>query len=189
MDIKKIEQCIREILIEIGEDPEREGLKGTPSRVAEAYRYLTSGYHVDPHKLINNAIFHAGIDNMVIVRDIDFYSLCEHHLLPIFGRCHVGYIPKKGEVIGLSKMARIVDMYARRLQLQERMTEQIAHAIMDHIHPEGVGVVVEAQHLCMTMRGVEKQNALMTTSSLLGSFHNSVATRNEFLTLIGRQRF
>lgn len=189
MDIKKIEQCVREILVQIGEDPEREGLRDTPSRVADAYRYLTSGYHMDPDRLINNAIFHAEIDNMVIVRDIDFYSLCEHHLLPIFGRCHVGYIPENGEVLGLSKVARIVDMYARRLQLQERMTEQIAHAIMDHIHPEGVGVVLEAHHLCMTMRGVEKQNALMTTSSLLGSFHNSVATRNEFLTLIGRHRF
>lgn len=183
-----MEACIREILVQIGEDPEREGLKGTPRRVAEAYRYLTSGYRVDAKKLINNAIFSSDTNNMVITRDIDFYSLCEHHMLPIYGRCHIGYIPNDGRVIGLSKLARLVDMYARRLQLQERMTEQIAHTIMNELKPEGVGVVVEAHHLCMMMRGPEKQNSLMTTSSVLGSFHDSLATRNEFLTLIGRPR-
>jgi GTP cyclohydrolase IA len=188
VDIKKVEQCVRDILVQIGEDPEREGLRLTPRRVAEAYRYLTSGYHMNAEQLINNAIFQSETDNMVIARDIDFYSLCEHHLLPIYGRCHVGYIPENGRVLGLSKLARLVDMYSRRLQLQERMTEQIAHSIMNELKPEGVGVVVEAHHLCMMMRGPEKQNSLMTTSSVLGSFHDSVATRSEFLTLIGRPR-
>lgn len=189
MDSQKVERCVREILIELGEDPDREGLVRTPRRVAETMAHLTSGYRADLHKLINGAIFVQEIDNMVIARDIDFYSLCEHHLLPFYGRCHVGYIPKRGRVIGISKLARMVDVYSRRLQIQERMTEQIAHTIMDHLQPEGVGVIVEAHHLCMTMRGVEKQNSLMTTSSVLGSFHNSVATRTEFLGLIARPRF
>lgn len=188
MDYEKVERYVREILIEIGEDPDREGLVGTPERVARSLDYLTSGYRADVGRLINGAVFTQDIDNMVIVRDIDFYSLCEHHLLPIFGRCHVGYIPKEGRVIGVSKLARMVEMYARRLQLQERMTEQIAHTIMNSLRPEGVGVIVEAHHLCMTMRGVEKQNSIMTTSSVLGSLHDSIPTRNEFLTLIGRAR-
>jgi GTP cyclohydrolase I len=189
MDFEKVERCVRDLLTEIGEDPDREGLARTPRRVAETMAYLTSGYSADVGELINDAIFVQKIDNMVIARDIDFYSLCEHHLLPFYGRCHVGYIPKKGRVIGISKLARMVDVYSRRLQIQERMTEQIAHTIMDHLQPEGVGVIVEAHHLCMTMRGVEKQNSLMTTSSVLGSFHNSVATRTEFLALIARSRF
>lgn len=189
MNIEKVERCVRDLLVEIGEDPDREGLAHTPHRVAQTLAYLTSGYHVDLDRLINGAIFVQELDNMVIARDMDFYSLCEHHMLPFYGRCHVGYIPRKGRVIGLSKLARIVDAFARRLQIQERLTEQIAHTIMDRLHPEGVGVIIEAHHLCTTMRGVEKQNSLMTTSSVLGSFHNSVATRNEFLSLISRPRF
>jgi len=188
MDYEKVERCVRDLLIEIGEDPDREGLVRTPRRVAETMAYLTSGYQADLDELINGAIFEQEVDNMVIARDIDFYSLCEHHLLPFYGRCHIGYIPKKGRVIGISKLARIVDAFARRLQIQERMTEQIAHTIMERLRPEGVGVIVEARHLCMTMRGVEKQNSLMTTSSVLGSFHSSVATRSEFLALIARER-
>lgn len=188
MNQEKVEGLVKEFLIEIGENPEREGLLGTPRRVAEAYQFLTSGYRVDREKLVNGAIFTQDIDNMVIMRDIELYSLCEHHLLPFYGRCHIGYIPQNGKILGISKLARLVDMYARRLQLQERLTEQIARSIMDTIKPEGVGVIVEARHLCMMMRGVEKQNSMMTTSSVLGSFHNSVATRNEFLSLINRQR-
>ena len=188
MDLEKMERCVRDLLVEFGEDADREGLAQTPHRVAETLAYLTSGYRADLDKLINGAIFVQELDNMVIARDIDFYSLCEHHMLPFYGRCHVGYIPKNGRVIGLSKLARIVDVFARRLQIQERLTEQIAHTIMDRLQPEGVSVIVEAHHLCTTMRGVEKQNSLMTTSSVLGSFHNSVATRTEFLHLIGRPR-
>ena len=187
MDYEKIERCVREILIEIGEDPEREGLAGTPGRVARSLDYLTSGYRADIDQLVNRAVFTQEIDNMVIVRDIDFYSLCEHHMLPIVGRCHVGYIPKDGKIIGVSKLVRMVEMYARRLQIQERLTEQIAHTLMEALKPEGVGVIVEGHHLCMTMRGVEKLNSIMTTSSVLGSFHDSMPTRNEFLTLIGRR--
>lgn len=188
MDYEKVERCVRELLIEMGEDPDREGLLGTPGRVAKSLDYLTSGYRTDIDRLVNGAIFTQAIDNMVIVRDIDFYSLCEHHLLPIVGRCHVGYIPHSGRVIGVSKLARVVEMFARRLQIQERLTEQIAHTLMKALKPEGVGVIIEAHHLCMTMRGVEKLNSIMTTSSVLGSFHNDIPTRNEFLTLIGRPR-
>ena len=187
MDRKKVEGLIRELLIEIGEDPDREGLVKTPERVARAYEFLTSGYRMDLDEVINNAIFTQQTNNMVIVRDIELYSLCEHHMLPFYGRCHVGYI-SKGKVFGVSKIARLVDLYARRLQIQERLTEQIAHAIMDNIGAEGVGVIIEARHLCMMMRGVEKQNSLMTTSSVLGSFHDSQATRTEFLSLINRAR-
>jgi len=187
MDRKKVEGLIRELLIEIGEDPDREGLVKTPERVARAYEFLTSGYRMDLDEVINNAIFTQQTNNMVIVRDIELYSLCEHHMLPFYGRCHVGYI-SKGKVFGVSKIARLVDLYARRLQVQERLTEQIAHAIMDNIGAEGVGVIIEARHLCMMMRGVEKQNSLMTTSSVLGSFHDSQATRTEFLSLINRAR-
>ena len=184
---EKIEGLVRQLLAEIGEDPQREGLLKSPKRVASALAFLTSGYDVDIEKLINGASFTQETTSMVVLRDIEFYSLCEHHLLPFFGRCHIGYLPK-GHVFGVSKLARLVDVYARRLQLQERLTEQISQAIMDAIDPIGVGVMVEAQHLCMMMRGVAKQEAIMTTSSLLGSFRDNVATRNEFLTLINRPR-
>jgi GTP cyclohydrolase I len=180
---ERIEAATRELLVAIGEDPDREGLKGTPRRVAEAMTFLTSGYRADPEKLINGAIFTQETNSMVIVKNIELYSLCEHHVLPFFGRCHIGYIPS-GRVFGLSKLARLVDMYARRLQLQERLTEQISRAIMESIDAKGVGVMIEARHLCMMMRGVEKQNSVMVTSSVLGTFRESVATR-EFLALIG----
>jgi GTP cyclohydrolase I len=187
MNIQKVQSLIRELLIEIGEDPDREGLLKTPERVARAYEFLTSGYRMDLDEVINGAIFTQQTNNMVIVRDIEMYSLCEHHMLPFYGRCHVGYI-SKGKVFGVSKIARLVDLYSRRLQIQERLTEQIAHAVRDNIDAEGVGVIIEARHLCMMMRGVEKQNSLMTTSSVLGSFHDSQATRSEFLSLINRGR-
>lgn len=182
-----VADAVTAILRAVGEDPAREGLLATPNRVARAYDELLIGYKVDPEALLNNALFEASYSEMVVVSDIDFYSLCEHHMLPFFGRCHIGYIPK-GRVFGVSKLARLVDCFARRLQIQERLTQQIARAVMDSIDAEGVGVVIEAQHLCMMMRGVEKQNSLMTTSSVLGSFHHSVATRTEFLTLISKDR-
>ncbi|MGQ9456281.1 MAG: GTP cyclohydrolase I FolE [Armatimonadota bacterium] len=187
MNQERVQELIRQLLEAIGEDPNREGLKKTPLRVAKAYEFLLRGYQTDPGEITKEAIFELDANNMIVVRDIEVYSLCEHHLLPFFGRCHIGYIPK-GRVIGVSKLARLVDCYARRLQIQERLTQQIARAIRDAVNPEGVGVVIEAQHLCMMMRGVEKQNSLMTTSAVLGSFHESIATRNEFLTLIGRQK-
>ena len=174
---------IRKILAEIGEDPAREGLLKTPERVEKSLAFLTRGYHQTLEEIVNGAIFEAESDDMVIVRDIEFFSMCEHHMLPFFGKCHVGYIPKK-QIIGVSKIARIVDMFARRFQVQERMTKQIAHAVSSILDAEGVGVVVEAQHLCMRMRGVEKQNSIMTTSSMLGSFRRELATRNEFTRLI-----
>ncbi len=187
MDQAKVEGLIRELLAELGEDPDREGLVKTPERVARALRFLTSGYRTSLDEVIHGAVFTQETNNLIIVRDIELYSLCEHHMLPFYGRCHVGYI-SDGKVFGLSKIARVVDMYARRLQIQERLTEQIARAIMDHIDAEGVGVIIEARHLCMMMRGVEKQNSLMTTSSVLGSFHDDPATRAEFLALINRGR-
>jgi GTP cyclohydrolase IA len=174
---------IRSILEQIGEDPTRDGLVDTPKRVDRAYRFLTSGYGMDPDELLNRALFDVAYDEMVIVRDIETFSLCEHHLLPFFGKCHVGYIPN-GRVIGLSKIPRLVDMYARRLQVQERLTTQIAETINDKIHPRGVAVVIEAQHLCMIMRGVEKQNSIAVTSSMLGAFKDDQNTRNEFLNLV-----
>jgi len=177
---------VRELLIEIGEDPAREGLLNTPQRVAKALTFLTSGYRTDLKQLINGACFTQETSSMVIVRDIEVYSLCEHHMLPFFGRCHIGYIPG-GRVFGVSKLARLVDMYARRLQLQERLTEQISQVVMESIKAKGVGVMIEARHLCMMMRGVEKQNSMMVTSSVLGAFRDSVATREEFLSLIGRR--
>jgi GTP cyclohydrolase I len=167
----------------IGEDVDREGLKQTPVRAAKAFEYLTKGYKDDIGKIVNNAIFTSDNDEMVIVKDIEMYSLCEHHLLPFFGRCHVGYLPK-GKIIGLSKIARIVDVYARRLQVQENLTKQIAEAVAKYTGALGVGVVVEAKHLCMMMRGVEKQNSVMKTSCMLGSFRKDSATRGEFLSLI-----
>ena len=183
MNEKRVAELVRELLTEIGEDPEREGLKKTPSRVASAWAFLTSGYRTDPAEVINEAVFQSEANNMIIARDIEVYSLCEHHMLPFFGRCHIGYIADN-QVLGVSKMARIVDCYARRLQIQERLTNQVANSIMDTLAPEGVGVVIEAQHLCMMMRGVEKQNSCMVTSAMLGSFRNDRATRNEFLQLI-----
>jgi GTP cyclohydrolase I len=173
---------IRSILAEVGEDPGRDGLRNTPERVDRAFRFLTSGYKMDVDKLVNKALFDVAYDEMVIVRDIELFSLCEHHLLPFFGKCHVGYIPN-GRVIGLSKIPRLVDMYARRLQVQERLTTQIAETINEKIHPRGVAVVIEAQHLCMIMRGVEKQNSIAVTSSMLGVFKENQNTRNEFLNL------
>ena len=186
MNEHKVETLVRELLLEIGEDPQREGLARTPQRVAAALRFLTSGYRIDPVKLINNAIFTQRTNSMVIVKNIELYSMCEHHMLPFFGRCHIGYIPS-GRVFGVSKLARLVDMYARRLQLQERLTEQISRVVMDEIGAKGVGVMIEARHLCMMMRGVEKQNSTMLTSSVLGVFRDSVPTREEFLALIGRR--
>lgn len=187
MNQTRVEALIRELLIELGEDPDREGLLKTPGRVARAFEFLTSGYRMDPEVIINQAVFTQNTNNMIIVRDVELYSLCEHHMLPFYGRAHVGYIAS-GKMFGLSKIARLVDMYARRLQIQERLTEQIARAIMDNIGAEGVGVIVEARHLCMMMRGVEKQNSMMTTSSVLGSFHDDPATRAEFMALVNRRR-
>ncbi len=178
-----MEDLVKQMLVALGEDPDREGLARTPNRVSEAWKFLTRGYQQKPEDVVGDAIFHEDCNHMVIVRDIEVYSMCEHHMLPFFGRCHIGYIPR-GSVFGVSKLARLVDCFARRLQLQERLTQQIARFVMDHINAEGVGVVMEARHLCMMMRGVEKQNSRMVTSAMLGSFHNSVATRNEFLQLI-----
>jgi GTP cyclohydrolase I len=178
---------IRSILTEIGEDPTRDGLRNTPNRVDRSLRFLTSGYRMSADKLLNGALFDVAYDEMVIVRDIEMFSLCEHHMLPFFGKCHVGYIPD-GHVIGLSKIPRLVDMYARRLQVQERLTVQIAETINEKIHPRGVAVVIEAQHLCMIMRGVEKQNSVAVTSAMFGAFKDNQDTRNEFLNLVRIQK-
>ena len=188
MNTPKMEELARQWLVEIGENPQREGLHKTPQRVAAAWKYLTQGYQQDVDALVNSAMFEVEANHMIIVRDIEIFSLCEHHMLPFFGRCHIGYIPK-GKVIGVSKLARLADIFARRLQIQERLTNQIARALMDHLKPEGVGVVIEAQHLCMMMRGVEKQDSCMVTSAMLGSFHDSNATRNEFLQLSHQRPF
>ena len=174
---------ITRLLVELGEDPSREGLVRTPKRVEKALKFLTSGYQADVDEMLNGALFHVDYSEMVIVRDIDFYSLCEHHLLPFFGRCHVAYIPN-GRVIGLSKIPRIVEMFARRLQLQERMTNQIAETIKSKVNPLGVAVVCEGTHLCMAMRGVEKQNSYTITSAMLGAFRDHARTRMEFLELL-----
>jgi GTP cyclohydrolase I len=186
IDTHRIEGLVRQLLIEIGEDPGREGLVKTPQRVARAMAFLSSGYRTDRNVLINEAIFTQTTSSMVIVKNIEVYSLCEHHMLPFYGRCHIGYLPQ-GRVFGVSKLARLTDMYARRLQLQERLTEQISHAIMESIDASGVGVMIEARHLCMMMRGVEKQNSVMTTSSMLGTFLEHQATREEFLTLVANR--
>lgn len=178
-----MEDLIRQLLTNLGENADREGLRGTPKRVSESLRFLTQGYEADIDAVVNDALFEEDVKNMVIVRDIEVYSLCEHHMLPFFGRCHVGYIPN-GRVIGVSKLPRIVDVFARRLQLQERLTKQIATTIKRVLDPVGVGVVIEARHLCMMMRGVEKQNSNMLTSSMMGLFRESQNTRNEFLHLI-----
>jgi GTP cyclohydrolase I len=167
----------------IGEDPSREGLARTPARVAEALRFLTQGYDQEPREILNDAVFEERVDEMVVVKDIELYSLCEHHMVPFFGKCHVGYLPK-GRIIGLSKIPRLVDVYARRLQVQERLTNQIASALFDLLTPRGVGVVIEAQHLCMMMRGVEKQNSRAVTSCMLGTFRSDARTRAEFLDFV-----
>jgi GTP cyclohydrolase IA len=181
-----IADLVRRMLVLLGEDPNREGLRKTPERFEKALRYLTSGYRQDPEKLLNGAMFSVCYDQMVVVKDIEVYSMCEHHLLPFFGKCHVAYIPNK-KVIGLSKIARLVNMFARRLQIQERLTNQIATAIAQHISPEGVGVIVEARHLCMVMRGVEKQHSAAVTSAMLGAFREQKNTRDEFLSLIRKR--
>ncbi len=181
-----MEDAIRQILKTIGENPQREGLKRTPHRVAKAFEFLTNGYKADIDKIINKAIYHEQYDEMVIIKNIDFSSLCEHHLLPFYGKCHVAYIPD-GKLIGLSKIPRIVNAFSRRLQIQERLTSQIADCLMKNLKPLGVAVVMEATHMCMVIRGVEKQNSVATTSSMLGDFRNDRSTRMEFLDLIGKR--
>ncbi|MBI4456914.1 MAG: GTP cyclohydrolase I FolE [Acidobacteria bacterium] len=187
MESTEVEQMLQRIIRNLGEDPCREGLRETPRRMAESLRFLTSGYQVDPLALIHPALFDVSYNEMVIVKDIEVFSLCEHHLLPFYGKCHVAYIPD-GKVIGLSKIPRVVDVFARRLQIQERLTVQIAETIRDAIHPKGVAVVIEAVHLCMIMRGVEKQHSVAVTSSMLGTFKEHIETRNEFLSLIREPR-
>jgi GTP cyclohydrolase IA len=177
------EELIRELLVRLGENPRREGLQKTPSRVAASLQFLTKGYTEDVKALLNGAVFKEPYKEMVIVKDIDFFSMCEHHLLPFFGKVHVAYIPN-GKIIGLSKIPRLVEMFGRRLQVQERLTQQIAETLYEVLDPDGVGVVCEARHMCMMMRGVEKQNSLATTSAMLGTFRNNIKTRSEFLTLI-----
>jgi GTP cyclohydrolase I len=178
-----VQEVIRRLLTELGEDPAREGLRDTPRRVEQSLQFLTSGYLADVDTVLNNALFAVDYNEMVIVKDIDFYSLCEHHLLPFFGKCHVAYIPR-GRVLGLSKIPRLVDIFARRLQIQERLTNQIASTLLDKVQPMGVAVVMEASHLCMSMRGVEKQNSVAVTSAMLGVFRDDARTRSEFLELI-----
>lgn len=186
MNRARIGTLIRQLLVELGENPDREGLRRTPARVAAALEFLLRGQSMDVKEIVNGAIFEHDANDMIVVRDIELYSLCEHHILPFFGFCHIGYIAN-GKVLGASKLARIVDLYARRLQIQERLTSQIARAVIDAAGAQGVGVVIEARHLCMMMRGVEKQNSLLMTSSVLGSMHDSLPTRNEFLTLISKK--
>ena len=182
----RAERLIYDLLIELGEDPEREGLLKTPDRVIRAFRFLTEGYRKDVDELFNEAFFEEDYDEMVVVRDIELYSLCEHHLLPFFGKAHVAYIPDR-RIVGLSKIPRLVDLFARRLQVQERMTKEIAETMMEKLNPRGVAVVIEARHLCMVMRGVEKQNSSMTTSHMLGAFRDSQSTRMEFMNLIAQR--
>jgi len=178
-----IADLVRKIIVQLGEDPNREGLRRTPERFEKALRFLTNGYRQDPEKILNGAMFTVCYDEMVVVKDIEVYSLCEHHLLPFFGKCHVAYLPNK-KVVGLSKIARLVNMYARRLQIQERLTSQIAQALEEKLSPQGVGVIIEARHLCMVMRGVEKQNSMAVSSAMLGAFRESKQTRDEFLSLV-----
>lgn len=182
-----LEDIYRQLLVDLGEDPKREGLQKTPRRAAQAMRYLTRGYSQKVSEVLNGAIFEEPFGDMVIVRDIEFYSLCEHHLLPFFGRAHIAYVPD-GKIVGISKLARLVDMYARRLQVQERMTVQIAEALENALHPKGVGVVVEARHMCMMARGIEKQNSKVTSSEMRGVFREDRPTREEFLSLLRVQR-
>jgi GTP cyclohydrolase IA len=185
IDYEAVRKAVFEIIKAVGENPEREGLENTPDRVSRMYAELLSGYSADPEKIVNGALFNINYDEMVLVRDIEFYSLCEHHMLPFLGRAHVAYLPK-GKVIGLSKIPRIVDMYARRLQVQERMTRQIADLLQETLEPQGVAVVVEAVHMCSMMRGVKKHDARMTTSAMHGAFRANLATRQEFLNNISR---
>ena len=185
MNKKKVEKLITELLTELGEDPNREGLKKTPQRVAKMLTELTNGYTTTRKETINEALFTEKIQNMIVLQDIELYSLCEHHLLPFFGKCHIGYIARD-TIIGVSKLARIVDRFSKRLQVQERLTEEIAQEIQDVLNPHGVGVVIEAQHLCMMMRGVEKQNSVMVTSSILGAFREDPKTREEFMTIVNK---
>ena len=182
-----MEELYRQIIEQIGEDPNREGLLKTPHRASEAMRFLTSGYQIDPQAVLKGAIFEEPYDDMVIIRDIEFFSTCEHHLLPFFGKVHLGYLPS-GRIIGISKVARLVDVFARRLQVQERMTVQIGSALLEALSPKGVGVVVEARHLCMMSRGVQKQSSKVTTSEMLGTFREDRRTREEFLTLLHLER-
>jgi len=182
-DVSIMQELTRDLLGKIGEDPDREGLKKTPERFDKAIRFLTSGYRQDPREVLQRAIFHESYDEMVIVKDLDVFSLCEHHILPFFGKCHVAYIPRKN-IVGLSKIARVVELYSHRLQVQERLTQEIATAIMDTLKPHGVAVVIEAFHLCMMMRGIEKQNAKAVTSAMLGVFRSRQSTRMEFMELI-----
>ncbi|MCX8105580.1 MAG: GTP cyclohydrolase I FolE [Ignavibacterium album] len=184
MNKEKFESLVRNVLIEIGEDPNREGLLATPKGVAEAYEFLTAGYQKDIDEVLNNAIFTEKYDEMVLVKNIDFYSMCEHHMLPFYGKVHVAYIPN-GKIVGLSKIPRIVEVFARRLQVQERMTQQIADTLEKYLQPIGVAVVTEAFHMCMMMRGVEKQNSSATTSAMHGVFKDDAKTRNEFINLVG----
>ncbi len=183
-----MKDIIEKLLVKLGEDPKREGLAKTPERVEKSLKFLTQGYEQDPVKTISSAIFEEKYDDMIIVRDIEIFSMCEHHMLPFFGRCHVAYIPN-GKIVGLSKIPRMVDIFAKRLQVQERLTHQIAHTLYDTIKPRGVGVVIEAKHMCMVMRGVEKQNSYATTSSMLGVFRKSLSTRKEFLRLVQKSSF
>ncbi len=185
---EKIERLVRELLVELGEDPERDGLQGTPRRVAESLSYLTSGYKMNAKDVIGAACFPQNVDSMVLLKDIEVYSLCEHHLLPFYGRCHIAYLPKGDHVPGCSKLARIVDVFARRLQIQERLTEQIAHAIEEAVNARGVAVMIEARHLCMMMRGVEKQNSMLVTNYVIGPFRDSPRTRQEFLSLVAKTK-
>ncbi|MEA3391417.1 MAG: GTP cyclohydrolase I FolE [Candidatus Marinimicrobia bacterium] len=186
MNHDKVEKLIHELLLELGEDPQREGLIRTPTRVAKSWEYITKGYTQDVQEVINGAVFHEDARGMVIVRDIEFYSMCEHHLLPFFGVAHIGYIPDK-KLLGLSKLPRIVDVFARRLQLQERLTQQIADTLFEILEPKGLGVVLEARHMCMQMRGVEKSQSLTTTSAVLGEMHDDAETRAEFLKMISKE--
>jgi GTP cyclohydrolase IA len=184
--VENVASLVRKMIALIGEDPDREGLKKTPERYEKALKFLTSGYHQSLDHLLNGATFSVCYDEMVVVKDIEFFSLCEHHILPFFGKAHVAYLPNK-KVIGLSKVARLVNMYARRLQIQERLTNQIARALEDKIAPQGVGVIIEARHLCMQMRGVEKQHGRAVTSAMLGAFRDNKQTRDEFLALVGKK--
>ena len=187
MNLDVIEKNVENIIKEIGEDPQRQGLIKTPHRVAKAYKFLTGGYDKSAEKILNGAIFNEKYDEMVIVKDIDFYSLCEHHMLPFYGKVHVAYIPN-GKIVGLSKIPRIVDVYSRRLQVQERMTQEIADTLEKYLEPEGVAVVVEGIHMCMMMRGVQKQNAIAITSAVHGAFNEDARTRSEFMNLISHKR-
>jgi GTP cyclohydrolase I len=182
----RMAELVREMIVELGEDPGRDGLQRTPQRVAQAFADLTQGYRMDPKEILNEALFDVTYDEMVIVKDIEMFSLCEHHLLPFFGKVHVAYIPRR-KVVGLSKIARLVEMFARRLQVQERLTNQIAETLQEAVDPVGVGVVIEARHLCMMMRGIEKQHSSAVTSAMLGAFRENVQTREEFLSLVSRR--